>query len=114
MTGMEWPARTGESIWVPFVASIPMRQPRAGRGARQAVQTALLQGENIGYAEIMASDRMMQAIGTLERAISRLEQNVASLPEAAPHANGVDQTAALAALQSLDALIGELRERTDG
>ncbi|MFD2428453.1 hypothetical protein ACFSUK_10265 [Sphingobium scionense] len=32
----------------------------------------------------MASDRMMQAIGTLERAISRLEQNVASLPEAAP------------------------------
>ena len=32
------PARTGESIWVPFVASIPMRQPQAGRGARQAVQ----------------------------------------------------------------------------
>ena len=59
------PARTGESIWVPFVASIPMRQPQAGHGARQAVQTALLQGENIGYAENMASDRMMQAIGTL-------------------------------------------------
>ncbi|QHD66228.1 hypothetical protein GS397_03520 [Sphingobium yanoikuyae] len=115
MTGMERPARTGESIWVPFVASIPMRQPQAGRGARQAVQTALLQGENIGYAENMASDRMMQAIGTLERAISRLEQNVASLSQAVPHGNsGIDQMAAQAALQSLDDLIGELRGRVDG
>ncbi|MDG2513220.1 hypothetical protein P7B04_11000 [Sphingobium yanoikuyae] len=63
----------------------------------------------------MASDRMMQAIGTLERAISRLEQNVASLSQAVPHGkSGIDQMAAQAALQSLDDLIGELRGRTDG
>ena len=63
----------------------------------------------------MASDRMMQAIGTLERAISRLEQNVASLSEAAPHPGPpLDAPAAREALKSLDALIDELKGRTDG
>lgn len=59
----------------------------------------------------MASDRMMQAIGTLERAVSRLEQDVARLVQTpAP----VDQNAARAALRSLDDLIDTLKSRTDG
>lgn len=58
---------------------------------------------------------MMQAIGTLERAISRLEQDVASLPQAAPHPSpAIDVPAARAALRSLDELIADLKGRTDG
>lgn len=64
----------------------------------------------------MASDRMMQAIDTLERAVSRLEQDVASLPQTAGHppAPGVDATAARAALRSLDELIDELKGAAHG
>lgn len=66
----------------------------------------------------MASTRMMLAIGALERAVARLEQQVNALgdapPAAAPvlSAQGTDQ--ARAALQSLDDLIAELKGRTDG
>ena len=66
----------------------------------------------------MASTRMMLAIGALERAVARLEQQVDALgdapPAAAPvlSAQGTDQ--ARAALQSLDDLIAELKGRTDG
>ena len=67
----------------------------------------------------MASTRMMLAIGALERAIARLEQQVDALggdapPAAAPvlSAQGADQ--ARAALRSLDDLIAELKGRTDG
>ncbi|MDI1295950.1 MAG: hypothetical protein PSY12_08715 [bacterium] len=70
----------------------------------------------------MASDRMMQAIGTLERAISRLEQDVAHVVERpplvqttqAPPPPGIDVTAARAALRSLDQLIGELKGKPHG
>lgn len=66
----------------------------------------------------MASTRMMLAIGALERAVARLEQQVDVLgdapPAAAPvlSAQGADQ--ARAALRSLDDLIAELKGRTDG
>ncbi len=66
----------------------------------------------------MASTRMMLAIGALERAVARLEQQVDALgdapPAAAPvlSAPGADQ--ARAALRSLDDLIAELKGRTDG
>lgn len=64
----------------------------------------------------MASDRMMQAIGTLERAVSRLEQDVAAMADAAP-ANplpALDQGAARAALRSLDDLIDTLKGHAHG
>ncbi|NML11153.1 hypothetical protein HHL08_13535 [Sphingobium sp. AR-3-1] len=59
---------------------------------------------------------MMQAIGTLERAVSRLEQDVAGLADAAP-ANPLpilDQAAARAALRSLDDLIDTLKGHAHG
>lgn len=68
------------------------------------------------YGWAMASDRMTQAIATLERAISRLEQDLERLSMAAPpqDASGIDASAARAALQSLDSLITELKGRTSG
>lgn len=66
----------------------------------------------MGYAQAMASDRMTQAIGALERAIDRLEQDVARRIEA-PGA-GIDQAAAKAALRSLDDLIETLEARAHG
>jgi phage host-nuclease inhibitor protein Gam len=64
----------------------------------------------------MASERMMQAIGTLERAVSRLEQEVADIVAAAhsPSTPGIDVPAAHAALRSLDELIEDIRGRTHG
>jgi hypothetical protein len=64
----------------------------------------------------MASDRMMQAIGTLERAVGRLEQDVIRIQEAPsdPSSSDMDRAAARAALQSLDDLIDTLKARTDG
>jgi hypothetical protein len=64
----------------------------------------------------MASDRMMQAIGTLERAVSRLEQDVAGLTDAVPAdpLPAVDQKAARAALRSLDDLIDTLKGHAHG
>ncbi|EQB34161.1 hypothetical protein [Sphingobium ummariense] len=63
----------------------------------------------------MASDRMMQAIGALERAISRLEQTVATLSDSAPPApSTIDESAARAALRSLDELIGDLQGKRHG
>lgn len=81
------------------------------------IPTPLLHGAHIGYAWHMASDRMMQAIGALERAIGRLEQAAAALPAPAPAtqaATEVDASGARAALKSLDDLINELKARTDG
>lgn len=59
----------------------------------------------------MASDRMMQAIGALERAINRLEQQMEGLAAAGPtpSPNGIDAAAARAALRSLDQLITDLK-----
>jgi len=64
----------------------------------------------------MASDRMKQAINALERAIDRLEQNMDRLgPSVSPSpSSSVDAAAARAALKSLDALIGELKEGAHG
>lgn len=64
----------------------------------------------------MASDRMMQAIGALERAIGRLEQEMDGALAAGPASspNGVDPAAARAALASLDELITELKEQARG
>jgi hypothetical protein len=63
----------------------------------------------------MASERMMQAIGTLERAVGRLEQDVARLA-AVPSSSspGIDLPGARAALRSLDDLIADLKGRTIG
>lgn len=91
----------------------------------------------------MTSDRMIQAIGRIDRAISRLEGAAARIVEAGQHqareveslraerqqlveaaertapapaaAEGVDREKALSALRALDALIGELeRARQNG
>lgn len=64
----------------------------------------------------MTSDRMMQAIGTLERAIDRLEQDVTGLIQSAPSdpLPAFDQSAARAALRSLDDLIDTLKGRPHG
>ncbi|PDH63663.1 MAG: hypothetical protein CNE89_14270 [Sphingomonadaceae bacterium MED-G03] len=68
-----------------------------------------------GYDDSMASERMMQAIGTLERAVDRLEQDVAHYVSAAASSSpSIDVPAARAALRSLDDLIDELKGRTDG
>ncbi|MDO7835349.1 hypothetical protein Q4610_09840 [Sphingobium sp. HBC34] len=59
---------------------------------------------------------MMQAIGTLERAVSRLEQDVAQRAEVMP-ANpspALDHGAARAALRSLDDLIDTLKGNGHG
>ncbi len=57
----------------------------------------------------------MQAIGTLERAVDRLEQDVAHYVSAAASPSpSIDVPAARAALRSLDDLIDELKGRTDG
>lgn len=76
-----------------------------------------MRGENFVYAWNMASDRMMQAIRTLERAIDRLEQDVEGLAAAPVSSSGlpagalpgIDAAAARAALRSLDSLITELK-----
>ena len=73
-----------------------------------------MRGENFVYAWGMASDRMVQAIRALERAIDRLEQDVEGLVSAASSPSsgpspGIDAAAARAALRSLDSLITELK-----
>ena len=63
----------------------------------------------------MASERMMQAIGTLERAVSRLELEVSQYSAAStPSSHGIDVTAARAALRSLDALIADMKGNSHG
>lgn len=64
----------------------------------------------------MASERMMLAIGTLERAIGRLEQDVAHFVAAIPPPDTpqIDLPAAREALRSLDALIDELKAKAHG
>lgn len=58
----------------------------------------------------------MQAIGALERAISRLELDVTHLADARATlpSNGIDVPAAQAALRSLDDLIGDLKGAQHG
>lgn len=70
----------------------------------------------LGYAGWMASDRIMQAIGTLERALSKLEERVEDIRSNDSHGALSPESAgqARAALQSLDQLIAELKVRTDG
>ncbi|WP_152522013.1 hypothetical protein [Sphingobium quisquiliarum] len=62
----------------------------------------------------MASNRMMQAIGALERAVGRLEQQVDRSRPSAPPPGGIDAAAAREALRSLDALIAEVRGQAHG
>ncbi|RJG53893.1 hypothetical protein D0Z70_13990 [Sphingobium terrigena] len=63
---------------------------------------------------------MMQAIGTLERAVGRLEQDVARLAAVTPPSPpqnstpDMDVDGARAALRSLDELIADLKGRTIG
>ncbi|GLV29691.1 hypothetical protein TomTYG75_22100 [Sphingobium sp. TomTYG75] len=59
----------------------------------------------------------MQAIGALERAVSRLEQDVQGLAVAGPASSassGMDPVAARAALRSLDELIADLKGDSRG
>ena len=96
-----------------------MRQPWPGHGRGQSragpYVVGLLRSLRFGYDESMASERMMQAICTLERTVSRLEQDVAHyMSAAASPGPKIDVPAAHAALRSLDALIDELKGRTDG
>lgn len=74
----------------------------------------LLQTVKFRYACHMANDRMMQAIGSLERAIARLEQAEAtprseSRPPPSPIASPAVTEEARAALLSLDLLIADLK-----
>ena len=64
----------------------------------------------------MASDRMMQAIRTLEGAVSRLEEDVAQFVTAdAPSVtSGIDVPAAKDALRSLTEMIEELKGKSHG
>ena len=64
----------------------------------------------------MASERMMQAIGTLERAIDRLEQEAdrAVADAASSTDRPINIPAARAALHSLDNLIEELKGKAHG
>ncbi|WP_037504554.1 hypothetical protein [Sphingobium bisphenolivorans] len=64
----------------------------------------------------MASDRMTQAIATLERAVTGLEQELGRLmtTPAPESSSSMDEGAARQALQSLDLLINELKGRTSG
>ncbi len=64
----------------------------------------------------MASNGMMQAIGALERAVSRLEQQMDGFKRAAPAppSTGVDAAAARDALRSLDELIAEIKGQANG
>lgn len=65
----------------------------------------------------MASNRMMQAIGALERAVGRLEQDVDGLVSASassPSSPGMDPAAARAALRSLDELIADIKGSAHG
>jgi hypothetical protein len=82
------PGQAGESKSRPLCRVNPhastARHPQVGETAAGRGRTALLPGQRLGYARAMASDRMMQAIGTLERAVSRLEQDVTRLVEAGP------------------------------
>lgn len=59
----------------------------------------------------MASDRMMQAIGALERAISRLEQTAMAMPASTQAAKAAaNPDSVRTALRSLDTLIQELKD----
>ena len=64
----------------------------------------------------MASNGMMQAIGALERAVSKLEQQVDGLKQVAPPplSTGVDAAAAREALRSLDELIAQIKGQANG
>jgi len=98
-----------------FVASRPMRQPARPQSRAIRAQQCFCRWVLFAMPSIMINDRMMQAIGSLERAIARLEQSVAALPADAAGLSGVaDPAGARAALQSLDDLITELRGRTGG
>lgn len=71
----------------------------------------------LGYADAMASEQMIEAIGNLEWAVIRLEEAAAALPAPAaapieaPARPELDREAAREALRSLDALIGEIKGR---
>ncbi len=74
-----------------------------------------MRGGKIRYAPMMASDRMMQAIGSLERAIARLEQAAAAAPPSESSITSpIAAAEARAALQSLDLLIADLKGRGHG
>ncbi|MDX3909020.1 MAG: hypothetical protein QHC67_04290 [Sphingobium sp.] len=61
----------------------------------------------------MPSDRMMEAIGRMERAMSRIEQAAEECLRA-PTSPTIDRAEAEAALQSLDALIADLKGTAHG
>lgn len=64
----------------------------------------------------MTSDRMMQAMNRIERALSRIEQHVCAPPPApVAEADGTfDREEAQDALRALDGLITELKEKAHG
>ncbi|CAN5316656.1 hypothetical protein BH10PSE12_BH10PSE12_00840 [soil metagenome] len=59
----------------------------------------------------MANERMMQAISRMERALDRLEAIPTPSRSAAPSPCDPDRGRAVAALQSLDSLIADLKSR---
>ncbi|MES1983663.1 MAG: hypothetical protein V4461_01775 [Pseudomonadota bacterium] len=62
----------------------------------------------------MSSDRMMQAIGRMERALSQIERTVEQRADATSTSPPVNHAEATAALRSLDVLIAELKAASHG
>lgn len=88
---------------------------RAGATVNRTAQSLFCIAESPCYARFMENDRMMQAIGRIERALSRIET-------AGPFHTGTNtgvetgssRADIAAALKSLDALIGDLRKTDHG
>ena len=59
---------------------------------------------------------MMQAIGRIERALSRIEGHICTAPSesTAPPADSFDREEALEALRALDGVIADLKEKAHG
>ncbi|MES2272460.1 MAG: hypothetical protein V4533_16430 [Pseudomonadota bacterium] len=62
----------------------------------------------------MSSDRMMQAIGRMERALSQIERTVEQRADATSKFPPVNHAEATDALRSLDVLIAELKAASHG
>ena len=102
--------RASRKFAPPFVASGQMRQPDGGL---QSVNR-LLHRYFLRYAMCMASDRMMQAIGRIERALSRLEHIEPGHRSAPSDEPPISRADAAAALKSLDDLIADLKGKKLG
>lgn len=80
---------------------------------RRMVQSTLLRAALFRYATQMASDRIMRAIGALDRAVGRLEADESRLAKSPPRSSP-DRDAARQALRSLDDLMASLQAHERG